>query len=85
MRSGASGTLAIQHIHGDSTILHVADMTKTEQAPLGKEGKHAWYSHLSQDILVWDTFLTCDAQNPSKVAQVEGIESEFLSGVQSTP
>ena len=36
-RSGISGKLTIQHVHGDSAILHVADMTKTAQVPLGKQ------------------------------------------------
>ena len=58
-------------------------MTKPVQAPLVKQGKHAWYSHLSQDILVLDMVLPGDAQNPSKAVQVKGIQSEFLVGVQS--
>ena len=53
-------------------------MTKPVQVPLGKQGKHAWYSCLSQDILVWDTVLPGDAQNPSKAVQVEGIECALL-------
>ena len=67
----------------DSAILHVADMTKPVQVPLDKQGKHPCYSHLSQDILVWDMVLPSDAQNSSKAAQVEGIEFVFLVGVQS--
>ena len=59
-RSGASGKLTIQHVLGDSSILHVADGTKAVQAPLGKQSKHAWYSCLSQDILVWDRVLPGD-------------------------
>ena len=82
-RSGASGKLAIQHILGDLALLHAADMTKPVHSPLGKQDKHAWYSCLSQDILVWDTVLPDDAQNPSEVVQVEGTESAFLVGVQS--
>ena len=81
-RSGASGKLAIQHVLGDLAVLHVADMTKPVQAPLGKQGKHAWYSCLSQDVLVLDTVLSGDAQNPSKAVQVESIESVCLVGVQ---
>ena len=77
-RSGTSGKLAIQHILGDLTILHVTEMTKPVQAPLGKQGRHAWYSHLNQDVLVWDMVLPGDAQNPSEAAQAEGIESAFL-------
>ena len=82
-RSGASSKLSMQHVLGDSSILHVADMTKPVQVPLGKQSKHAWYSCLSQDTLVWDTVLSGDAQNPSEVVQVESIESVFLVGVQS--
>ena len=79
-RSGASGELTIQHVLGDSSILHAADVTKPAQAPLGKQSKHAWYSCLSQDILVWEMVLPGDAQNPSEVEQVDSIESVFLGG-----
>ena len=82
-RSGASGKLSIQHVLGDSSILHAADVTKPAQVPLGKQSKHAWYSCLSQDVLVWNIVLPGDAQNLSEVTQVEGIESVFLVGVQS--
>ena len=61
----------------------MADITKLVQVALGKQGKHAWYSCLIQDILVWDMVLPGDAQNPSEVVQVEDIESAFLAGVQS--
>ena len=81
-RSGARGKLNIQHAVGDSSILHAADVTNTVQVPLGKQGKHAWYSCLSQDVLVWDMALPGAAQNPSDVVQVEGIESAFLAEVQ---
>ena len=64
-------------------VLHVADMTKPVQVLLGKQGKHAWYFCLSQDVPVWDIVLPGNAQNPSKAAQVEGIESAFLAEVQS--
>ena len=67
-----------QHILGDSAILHAADMTTPVQKPLGKQGKHAWYSHLSQNVLVWNMVLPGDAQK-----KVEGIESAFLMGLQS--
>ena len=82
-RSGASDKLTVQHVLGDLALLHAADMTKPVQAPLGKQGKHTWFPFLSQDILVWEMVLPGDAQNLSKVVQVEGIESAFLVGVQS--
>ena len=82
-RSGANGKLALQHTLGDLAILHAANMTKPVQAPLGTQGKHTWYSNLSQDILVWDMVLPGDAQNPSKAVQMEGIESAFLVGAES--
>ena len=82
-RSGDSSKLTIQHVLGDLAILHAADMTKPVQAPLGKQGKHAWYSHPSQDIPVLDMVLAGDVQNPSEAMQAEGIESAFLVGVQS--
>ena len=82
-RSWASGKLTIQHVLWDLSILHVADVTMPAQAPLGKQSKHAWYSCLSQEVLVWDMVLPGDAQNLSEVAQVEDIESEFFAGLQS--
>ena len=43
--------------------------------------QHARYSFLCCDILVWDSVLPGDAQNPSEAAQVEGVESALLAGV----
>ena len=41
-RSRASCKLSIQYVLGDSSILHVADVTKPVQVPLGKQSKHTW-------------------------------------------
>lgn len=50
---------------------------------LSEEDEHAWYSHLWQNVLVWNVVLPGDAQKPSKTIQMEGIEYAFLAGVKN--
>ena len=57
-------------------------MAKPAQLSVTEQGEHARYSRLCQDILVWDTVLPGDAQNPSKAAKVEGVESALLTEVE---
>ena len=57
-------------------------MAKPAQPSLNEQGEHVRHSRLCQDILVWDSVLPGDCQNPSEATQVEGVESALLAGVE---
>ena len=57
-------------------------MTKPAQASLAEQGKQTEYSCLRQNVLVWNTILPGDAQDPTETTQVEGIKSALLTGLQ---
>ena len=73
--SGSRGKLAVEYVLRNSPVIHTADMAKPGKPSLTEQGKHARYSRLCEDILVWDSVLPGDAQNPSEAAQVEGLHS----------
>lgn len=45
-------------------------MAEPAQAPPSEKCKHAWDARLCQGNLVWNTILTCDAQESSEAVQI---------------
>lgn len=55
---------------GYSAIFHFTHMAEPAQAPPSEKCKHAWDARLCQGNLVWNTVLTCDAQESSEAVQI---------------
>ena len=59
-------------------------MAKPAQAPLQRQGQHAWYFCPGQDISVGDPVLPSDPRDPPEVAQVKGVESALLTSIHNS-
>ena len=56
-------------------------MVEPAQASLGEHCEHAWDSHTLKYVLVRYSILPRDAEDASQAAQVETVETAFLSGI----
>ena len=64
------------------TIIHPVDMAKPTKTALGEQGEHAGYSRFLKDDCVGIAVLPSNTQDLPQVAQMEGVKSMFLTGIE---
>ena len=80
-RPNAVDKPSVQHVFGDSAVLHPVDVSEPSHAPLAEQSKHALAARSLQDVLVRGVILPCYAQDPSEATKMERVEAALLVGV----
>lgn len=81
-QSFARRQLVVQKVLGDLPVYYTVDVPEPVELTLHEQSEYAWDPDASEDLSVWDLVTPFDAQDTSKAAHMECVESFFLPRVQ---